>query len=77
MSGTMVQIRNVPAELHRRLKVRAASEGLTMSDFLMREMAKVLERPSRDEILKRLEALPVRKLRRGAASILRQEREGR
>lgn len=33
MSST-VQIRNVPSELHRRLKARAAIEGLSMSDYV-------------------------------------------
>jgi plasmid stability protein len=32
ISRTMVQIRNVPAEFHRRLKARAAIEGMSMSD---------------------------------------------
>ena len=45
MSGTMVQIRNVPTELHRKLKARAAIEGLSMSDFVMRGLRKALERP--------------------------------
>ena len=39
----MVQIRNVPADLHRQLKVRAAVEGLTMSDYVLREVRKALE----------------------------------
>jgi predicted nucleic acid-binding protein len=33
MAMTMVQVRNVPVELHRRLKARAAIEGMTMSDL--------------------------------------------
>jgi plasmid stability protein len=43
MSSTMVQIRNVPADSHRRLKVRAAMEGMSMSDYIMRELTKALE----------------------------------
>jgi plasmid stability protein len=31
----MIQIRNVPDELHRRLKIRAAEQGLTLSDYLL------------------------------------------
>jgi len=77
MSGTMVQIRNVPIELHRKLKARAAMEGLSMSDFVMRELRKALERPTRQEILDRLRAQPVRRLRRTAAKILRAERDAR
>lgn len=73
----MVQIRNVPAELHRRLKVRAATEGVSMSDYVLREIRKSLDRPTRQEVLERLQAQPVRKLRRSAADVIRSERESR
>jgi plasmid stability protein len=73
----MVQIRNVPIELHRKLKARAAIEGLSMSDFVMRELRKALDRPTRQEILDRLRARPVRRLRRRAAEVIRAERDGR
>jgi plasmid stability protein len=75
--STMVQIRNVPPELHRRLKARAAIEGLSMSDFVLREIRKALERPTRQEILDRLRAQPVRRLRRSAAEVVRAERDAR
>jgi plasmid stability protein len=75
--STMVQIRNVPPELHRRLKARAAIEGLSMSDFVLREVRKALERPTREEVLDRLRAQPVRRLRRSAAEIVRAERDAR
>lgn len=42
----MIQIRNVPDELHRTLKARAAREGLSLSDLLLREIAAVAERPT-------------------------------
>jgi len=77
MSGTMVQIRNVPTELHRKLKARAAIEGLSMSDFVLRELRKALDRPTRQEILDRLRARPVRRLRRPAAGVIRAERDAR
>lgn len=77
MSGTMVQIRNLPTELHRKLKARAAMEGLSMSDFVMRELRKALDRPTRQEILDRLRARPVRRLRRRAAEVIRAERDAR
>ena len=47
----MVQIRNVPAEFHRRLKARAALEGLSMSDYILREVGKSLDVPTRDSKL--------------------------
>lgn len=77
MSGTMVQIRNLPPELHRRLKARAAIEGLSMSDYVIREIRKALDRPTRQEILERLRAQPLRRLRRSAADLIRAERDSR
>ena len=77
MSGTMVQIRNVPTDMHRKLKARAAIEGLSMSDFVLRELRKALDRPTRQEILDRLRARPVRRLRRPAAEVIRGERDTR
>jgi plasmid stability protein len=35
MSKTMIQIRNVPVEFHRRLNARAAEEGMSMSDHIL------------------------------------------
>lgn len=67
----------MPSELHRKLKARAAIEGLSMSDFVMRELRKALERPTRQEILERLRAQPVRRLKRPAAEIIRAERDAR
>ena len=77
MSTTMVQIRSVPQELHRKLKARAAMEGLSMSEFVLRELKKALDRPSRGEILERLRSQPVRRLRRPPAKLIRDERDAR
>ncbi len=77
MSKTMVQIRNVPAEFHRRLKMRAASEGMSMSDYILREIGKALDRPTRQEVLERLRKRPVRTLKRSPADIIRAERDAR
>jgi plasmid stability protein len=77
MSATMLQVRSIPPDLHRRLKARAALEGLTMSDFVLRELRKALERPMREEVLARLRAQPVRRVRKSAADIIRAERDSR
>ena len=77
MSGTMIQIRNVPADFHRRLKVRAAIEGTSMSSYILRELGKALDRPTRQEVLERLRALPVRRMKRSAAEVIRAERDAR
>ena len=74
---TMIQIRNVPDEFHRRLKARAALEGMSMSDYVLREVGKALEVPTRQEMIERLRARPRRHLKRSAAEIIRAERDSR
>jgi antitoxin FitA len=51
---TMIQIRNVPDELHRSLKERAAREGTTLSDLILRELPRLARRPSPEEVLERI-----------------------
>ena len=75
--STMVQVRNVPVEFHRRLKARAAIEGMSMSDYVMRELRKSLDLPTRQEVLDRLRAQPARRLKRAAADVIRAERDSR
>jgi plasmid stability protein len=73
----MIQVRNVPDELHRRLKVRAAQEGKSLSDFLLGELRRIADRPGRTELLERLaQQAPVR-LRPRPAEAVRAERERR
>ena len=77
MSTAMVQIRNVPSDFHRRLKARAAMEGMSMSDYILREVGKALDHPTRQEVLERLRLRPVRQIRRSAADVIRAERDAR
>jgi antitoxin FitA len=42
----MIQIRNVPEDLHRALKARAARLGMSLSDYLLSEMEMVAEKPT-------------------------------
>jgi plasmid stability protein len=42
----MIQIRNVPDWLHRKLKARAAEAGMSLSDYLIQELKRDAERPS-------------------------------
>jgi plasmid stability protein len=55
---TMIQIRNVPDELHRRLKSRAALAGMSLSDYLLAAIHQVAERPTLDELRARLQRRP-------------------
>ncbi len=49
-----IQIRNVPEVLHRQLKARAALEGMSISDYLLAEVERILERPTRRELSDRV-----------------------
>lgn len=50
----MIQIRNVPDDIHRRLKSCAAQAGMSFSDYLLNEMRKMAEQPTWDEFRARL-----------------------
>lgn len=50
----MIQIRNVPDDLHRRLKSLAALAGMSLSDYLLNEIRKVAEQPTWEEFRARL-----------------------
>jgi antitoxin FitA len=50
----MIQIRNVPDELHRKLKVRAAERGTSLSDYLLAEVEEIADRPTVAELMERL-----------------------
>jgi antitoxin FitA len=50
----MIQIRNVPDALHRRLKARAALEGKSLSDYLLAEIREAAARPTVEELRARL-----------------------
>ena len=49
----MIQVRNVP-EQHRLLKSRAALAGQSLSDFLLAELRRSAQRPTREEVGARL-----------------------
>ena len=74
---TMIQIRHVPDALHRKLKARAALEGKSLSDYLLREIRRIAERPTMEEIMERLSRLSPVNPRIPPAQIIRQERDGR
>lgn len=71
----MVQIRNVPEGLHRKLKVRAADSGQTLSDYLLAELERLAARPTRGEMLSRLHSRKRVTLKTPAAVVIRGERE--
>jgi plasmid stability protein len=73
----MIQIRNVPDALHRRLKSRAALAGMSLSDYLLSEIRQVAERPTLDELRARLEGRPGMIPSAAPARVVRAERDRR
>lgn len=76
MSKT-IQLRNVPDALHRALKARAALSGLTLSDYLIREVRKIAEYPAPEELRERLRRREAYRGRTSPTAVLRQERDRR
>jgi antitoxin FitA len=72
----MLQIRNVPDDLHRSLKERAAREGTTMSELVLRELPRLAHKQSPEEVLMRIRRRePVGGP--SAAELIREERDRR
>lgn len=57
---TMIQVRNVPEDLHRKLKIRAALEGVTLSDLALSELRRAVAAPSPRELSERFAARETR-----------------
>jgi plasmid stability protein len=71
----MIQVRNVPDEMHRALKTSAAAEGISLSDYIKRELGGITAKASLDEIDERVRARGPSKVKR--ESIIRILRESR
>lgn len=70
----MVQIRNVPDEVHRKLKAKAARAGVTLSELLAREARRLADQPTIEEMRERLLAIPRRRLGTSPARMVREIR---
>ncbi len=75
--SAMIQIRNVPDALHRKLKSRAALAGLSLSDYLLDHMRAMAEQPTVEELKARLERLPPFNPSVSPAEAVRAERDRR
>ncbi len=73
----MLQIRNVPEDLHRRLKARAAIEGTSLSEYALGELRRVMERPTRTELLERISRRALTVADESSAAAVRAERDAR
>jgi antitoxin FitA len=73
----MIQVRNVPDSLHRSLKARAALAGMSLSDYLLREIKEIVERATLTELRARLHSRAPVPDHLDTARLVREERESR
>jgi plasmid stability protein len=73
----MLQIRNVPDDIHRQLKVRAAAAGTTLSDMLLREVTEIANRPTTQDLLDRIRQRKAPRRPIDSVAAVRAERDGR
>jgi len=55
----MLQIKDVPEDVHRILKSRAAMAGVSLTEFARRTLVESAARPSREELRAELTSIPV------------------
>jgi hypothetical protein len=75
--SVMIQIRNVPDRVHGELKARAALARMSLSEYILRELEKSLERPTPRQLLERLRTRQPVAPRESVVDALRAERESR
>lgn len=73
----MIQLRNVPDPLHRKLKARAALAGMSLSDYLIAEIRKTAEQPTVEELRQRLAEREAVNPKESPAEAVRAERDRR
>jgi plasmid stability protein len=73
----MIQIRNVPDALHRKLKARAAMAGMSLSDYLLSEIREIAAVPTLSELAERLAKLEPVTADIDTVRILHEERDAR
>jgi plasmid stability protein len=76
MGGMNVQVRDVPDEVHRRLKAQAAMAGQSLNEFLLARMRDIASTPTVEELADRIRARPVPDVP-ASAEVLRAERDRR
>jgi plasmid stability protein len=71
----MIQIRNVPDDVHRTLKMRAAAEGMSLSAYLLREIERSARQPTLEEVFARIKRAGPVDLPEDSARIIRRIRD--
>lgn len=72
-----IQIRNVPEDVHRTLKERAAKSGMSLSEYLRAEVTELARLPTLEELTERVRKRSRVRLEPSAAELIREAREER
>ena len=73
--AVMIQIRNVPEQVHRALKARAALLGKSLGDLILEELQAIAALPSPEELQQRLREVEGFAMKRSSATLIRKERD--
>ena len=73
----MIQVRDVPERVHSTLKARAARDGMSLSDYIKRELERTAERPTMREWLENTGQTKPITTKRSAVAVLRELRDAR
>jgi antitoxin FitA len=73
----VIQVRDVPDDVHRRLKVKAAQQGMTLSELVRRYLVELAEQPTMAEVLERIKSRERVDLPISSAELVRRAREER
>jgi len=71
----MIQVRDVPDQVHRTLKARAARQGISLSDYLKNELQRIAELPSIEEWVERTASMRPIATQRTSAQLVRELRD--
>jgi antitoxin FitA len=72
-----IQIKNVEVSLHRKLKIRAIENGMSLSDYLKKELAHVASRPTNKDVIDGLKKLKPVALSTPSSQLVREDRDTR
>jgi plasmid stability protein len=72
----MIQLRHVPDDLHRKLKASAAIEGMSLSDYILREVRQFADKPTMSEMKERLARRRPVNLKPSPTEMIRALRDG-
>ena len=73
--AVMIQIRNVPEQIHRALKARSALLGKSLSDVILEELTRLTALPSAESLQQQLSEAEAFNMTRSSAALIRTERD--